>query len=76
MRCKACNVILEDGEATKSDKNGDYYDLCNRCFSVSTSAVWELEEGDEEVGGTMSQDDWLTLEDNYAKMYLSITKDN
>ena len=76
MRCKACNVILEDSEATKADKRGDYYDLCNKCFSVSTAALWELEEDEDDVVGTMSQDDWLTLEDNYAKINLSITKEN
>lgn len=76
MRCKACNKILEEGELLKTDKHGEHYDLCGKCFSVSMAAVWELEEDDNDVVGTMSQDDWLTLEDNYAKMYISITKDN
>ena len=28
MRCKACNVILDDIEVAKKDVNGEYYDLC------------------------------------------------
>lgn len=33
MRCRACNVILTDFEATrKSNKTGEYIDMCNACF--------------------------------------------
>ena len=32
MRCKACDVNLNDNESTRSDEHGDYYDLCHECF--------------------------------------------
>jgi hypothetical protein len=28
MRCKACDVILDDVEVLKKDSNGLHYDLC------------------------------------------------
>lgn len=43
MRCKACDKILEDTEATKKDKNGNFYDLCNNCYSISLDAEWDIE---------------------------------
>jgi hypothetical protein len=44
MRCKACNKILEDKELTRKDKNGDFYDLCTECYTVSLAAGWDLED--------------------------------
>lgn len=35
MRCLACNVELNDFEATRKDKRGNYIDLCNHCFDAS-----------------------------------------
>lgn len=35
MRCKACNVILEDHELTKKDSNGLFFDLCSYCLASS-----------------------------------------
>ena len=33
MRCRCCDVVLSDFEATrKSAKTGEYIDLCNYCF--------------------------------------------
>lgn len=33
MRCKACNTILEDHEATRKVKQtGEYLDMCDRCL--------------------------------------------
>ena len=33
MRCKACDVLLTEYEATrKSAMSGEYLDLCNGCF--------------------------------------------
>lgn len=37
MRCKACNVILDDTELTKKDTNGDFIDMCNYCVHSSGS---------------------------------------
>lgn len=33
MRCKACDCIMTDFEATrKAKESGQYVDLCDRCF--------------------------------------------
>jgi len=33
MRCKACDVLLTEYEATrKTVMTGEYIDLCNNCF--------------------------------------------
>ena len=35
MHCLACDVILNDFEATrKSESTGEYIDLCNKCFGT------------------------------------------
>lgn len=34
MRCVACNVELNDYEATRKDSNDQYIDLCNHCFGT------------------------------------------
>ena len=43
MRCKACDVILDDIEVLKKDSNGVHYDLCTDCLTVSIATHWELE---------------------------------
>lgn len=35
MRCKACNVILEDSELIRKDSHGNFVDLCSHCLSAS-----------------------------------------
>lgn len=70
MRCKACDKILEDKELTRKDKNGDFYDLCTECYTVSLAAGWDLEDY-----GSITQDEWLTMEENYDIIYNSITKE-
>ena len=40
MRCKDCNELLTDFEATRQDKiTGEYLDLCNACFKPLSSVV-------------------------------------
>jgi len=43
MRCKACDVLLDDLETLKKDARGIHYDLCTDCLTVSIAANWELE---------------------------------
>ena len=43
MRCRACDVILDDLETLKKDHRGVHYDLCTDCLTVSIAANWELE---------------------------------
>lgn len=35
MRCLACNIELNDFEATRKDTNDQFIDLCNQCFKAS-----------------------------------------
>ena len=70
MRCKACDKILEDKELTRKDKNGEFYDLRTECYTVSLAAGWDLEDS-----GSITQDEWLTMEENYDIIYNSITKE-
>lgn len=76
MRCKACDVILDDLESLKKDSRGEHYDLCTECLTVSIATHWELEnlESSDDYG-TITQDEVLTLQKNYDKILLSITKE-
>lgn len=33
MKCRACDCILTDYEATRKYTNGTFIDLCNDCFN-------------------------------------------
>ena len=77
MRCKACDVILDDAEILKKDARGVHYDLCTDCLTVSIATHWELENMEsKEIDGNMTQDEVLTLQENYDNIYLSISKDD
>jgi len=76
MRCRACDVLLDDLEVLKKDVNGVHYDLCTECLTVSIATHWELENTESsDNDGIILQDDILTLQENYDKIYLSITKE-
>jgi len=50
--------------------------LCTECLTVSIAANWELENMESiDIDGNITQDDILTLQENYDNIYLSITKD-
>ncbi len=73
MRCRACNVILDDLETLKKDARGVHYDMCTECLTVSISADWELENMESSTNdGIISQDDILTLQENYDILLKSI----
>jgi hypothetical protein len=77
MRCKACDVILDDAETLKKDARGVHYDLCTDCLAVSISTHWELENMESiSIDGNITQDEVLTLQENYDNIYLSISKDD
>jgi len=63
MRCKACNVILEDTELTKKDANGNFLDLCGICLSATATAGVDTD--------TMQyyQYDIFTEDENYDTLY-------
>ena len=76
MRCKACDVILDDLETLKKDNRGEHYDLCTECLTASVAAHWELENMESiDNDGNISQDDILTLQENYDTIIHSITKE-
>jgi len=75
MRCKACDVILDDLEVLKKDANGIHYDLCAECLTVSITTHWELDNMESiPDSGNLSQDDVLQLQENYDNI-LSNLKD-
>lgn len=55
MRCKACNVLLEDYETTRMDKHGDYFDMCSVCIAAGYDGGIDPED----TSGNISQDDAL-----------------
>ena len=73
MRCKACDIILDDVELIKKDAKGVHYDLCTECLTASIAAHWELENMESiEIDGNITQDDILTLQENYDNILSSI----
>ena len=70
MRCKACDVILDDVELTRKDSDGVFYDLCALCYTSSVAAGWEL---DNTVN--IPQEDYLELQETYDTIFHSITKE-
>jgi hypothetical protein len=44
MRCRACNVELNDYESTLRDSQSDgYFDLCLECLTSTRQAVFDSE---------------------------------
>ena len=73
MRCRACDVILDDLETLKKDHRGVHYDLCTECLTVSIAANWELESLESSNNdGNISQDEVLTLQENYDTLLKNI----
>ena len=73
MRCKACDVILDDLEILKKDANGVDYDFCTECLTVSIATHWELENMESIPNdGNLSQDEVLQLQENYDNILSSI----
>lgn len=64
MRCKACDVILDDTELTKKDANGDFIDMCNNCL-YAAGAV----EVDNDIFVTNYQNEVFTNDDDYGTLY-------
>lgn len=56
MRCRACDTLMTDFEIKRKDSVGNYYDLCSRCFSVSSKLI-------SDINATV--DTLIELNDNY-----------
>ena len=73
MRCKACDVILDDLEILKKDANGVHYDLCSECLAISIASHWELENMESiPNSGDITQEEVLQLQENYDNILSSI----
>lgn len=47
MRCLSCNCVLSDFEATrKSERTGEFLDLCNHCLDTIREDIIVLERED------------------------------
>lgn len=71
MRCLSCDKILNDYESTrKSAITGEYYDLCNACFSTIKDQVYSKERIDliTESDSYESESDYF---DDYDKKDLT-----
>lgn len=62
MRCKACNVALNDIDSTrKSTATGEYYDLCGVCYQYMKENLTTLEdkfEVDKSQSGNTAQNNY------------------
>lgn len=56
MRCKACDVILEEYELVKKDEEGFFLDLCSWCGKISETTLRD-EFKDYEVDSYDSNDE-------------------
>lgn len=65
MRCKACNVILDDSELTKKDSNNDFIDMCGTCLNASGA----IEVDSDNTFVKNYQDDYFTEDDNYDTLF-------
>jgi len=43
MRCKACNMILNDYELSRKEKETEeFLDLCGKCLTISNEAAYNV----------------------------------
>jgi len=45
-RCKACDVLLTDFEATRKTLQGEYLDLCEACFMPIREEIVTIDRDD------------------------------
>ena len=68
MRCTCCNVVLNDFEATRKNKNtGEYLDMCNKCTSYVDDAIETIDRTDLEESEVPDDeiefDEWTVYDD-------------
>lgn len=69
MRCKACDAMLNDYEATRKDKlTGQYTDLCSDCFGHSSRAASDYETTVDSVVD-FGKEDVYNLDSSYRVAY-------
>lgn len=57
MRCRACDVELNDIESTRKDpQTGEFYDLCGGCLSEVRRSQYEDNEWPDFIEGLVSDD--------------------
>ena len=61
-RCVACDKNLNDFESTRKDLNGDYIDMCNKCYSFIKDDVLSTEREDLIPSEVIEEEPSLNLE--------------
>jgi hypothetical protein len=63
MRCRSCNRILTDFEATRKYQDMTFVDMCNSCFKSSGYKQKVIERADlrfeEDPGDYINHEDYL-----------------
>ncbi len=65
MRCKACNLqFLNDHElGRKEAETGEFLDLCNKCYTSSTRAMYNIDlDIDMNINEVKGDSPWLTAQ--------------
>ena len=57
MKCRSCDEILTDQEATRKESNGEFIDLCFKCFPTEINIKDELDEEIEQALDEMAWED-------------------
>lgn len=69
MRCKACDKMMSDYEATRKDKlTGDFLDLCGQCNQASTQAYSDF-ESTVDIAVDFGTEDVYDLKSRYRVAY-------
>jgi NAD-dependent SIR2 family protein deacetylase len=63
MRCLACNVELNDYEATRKDKENNFIDLCNYCYNTVKDDITVINNHDTNIVDSDIYDDLLYNEE-------------
>jgi len=66
MRCKACDVILNDYELSRKEKDTEIFlDLCGSCLTISNEAAYNVVIDAADLDVHLVNQDNLTGEGNY-----------
>lgn len=69
MRCKACDIMMNDYEASRKDRlTGEYIDLCSHCNKVSTQAVSDF-DATVDISVDFGKEDVYDLREGYRVAY-------
>jgi hypothetical protein len=61
MKCRCCDTVLTDFEATRKTLRGEYLDMCSGCFEPIKSEILVIEREDLRYNDSLEPDEY-TLE--------------